>query len=167
MTVYRLAADQWPAYRTIRLAMLQDSPSAFGSTHAREVTFDETTWRQRLTDNVVFVAADRQGGYVGSATYADSWAANLTDAYLVGMWVSPAARGSGAGRALVDAVIAAARAAGKDRLILDVVDSNIVARALYERCGFLPTGRTTPHPHDEALTEVEMELVLRPFSLLP
>jgi ribosomal protein S18 acetylase RimI-like enzyme len=77
------------------------------------------------------------------------------------LWVSPAARGSGAAPALVDAVIAQARASGKRRVILDVVDSNMVARALYERCGFVATGRTSPYPHDDTVTEVEMELVLQ------
>lgn len=139
--------------------MLRESPSAFGSTRAEAAAFDETTWRQRLTDNAVFIA-DLAGAHVGSATHADSWAANPAEAYLVGMWVSPAARGSGAAHALVDAVIAQARAAGKRRVILDVVDSNLVARALYERCGFVATGRTSPYRNDGALTEVEMELVL-------
>ena len=159
MTVGRLAADQWRAYRAIRLAMLQESPSAFGSTQAEAAAYDEATWRQRLTDNAVFVA-DLAGAHVGSATCADSWATNLTEAYLVGMWVSPPARGSGAAQALVGAVVAQARAAGKRRIILDVVDSNQVARALYERCGFVATGRTSPYPHDDAVTELEMALVL-------
>jgi ribosomal protein S18 acetylase RimI-like enzyme len=161
VTVCRLAADDWQAYRAIRLAMLQESPSAFGSTHATEAAFDEATWRQRLTDNAVFVA-DLGGVQVGSATHADSWLADPTEAYLVGMWVSPAARGSGAGPALVDAVIAQARASGKRRVILDVVESNNRARALYERCGFVATGRMSPHRPDDRVNEVEMELVLQP-----
>jgi len=159
VTVCRLAADQWQAYRAIRLAMLAESPSAFGSTLAEATAYDETIWRQRLTDNAVFVA-DLAGVQVGSATHADSWAADPSEAYLVGMWVSPPARGSGAAQALVDAVIAQASAAGKRRVILDVVDTNMVARALYERCGFAATGHTSPYRNDQALTEVQMELIL-------
>ena len=159
MTVRRLGADDWQAYRSVRLAMLLESPLAFGSTHAEAASFDETTWRQQLTDSAVFVA-NLDGSQVGSATYADSWAADPTEGYLIGMWVSPPARGSGAGPALVDAVIAHARAAGKRRILLNVVDTNNRARALYESCGFVVTGHTSPYRRDHRLIEVEMELVL-------
>ena len=40
VTVSRLVADEWQAYRAIRLAMLQESPSAFGSTHDEAASFD-------------------------------------------------------------------------------------------------------------------------------
>ena len=59
VTVCRLAADDWQAYRDIRLAMLQESPSVFGSTHAEAASFDEQLWRQRLADNVVILALGR------------------------------------------------------------------------------------------------------------
>jgi len=91
VTVCRLVADEWQAYRAIRLAMLQESPSAFGSTHAEAASIDEQLWRQRLADN------------------------------------DPAGR-------------------------------------LYERTGFVPTGRTIPYPHDDRVVEVEMELVLEDGS---
>ncbi|RJS23047.1 GNAT family N-acetyltransferase [Corallococcus sp. H22C18031201] len=46
------------------------------------------------------------------------------------------ARGTGMGRALMDAAIAAARAWGADRLRLEVFERNEAARRLYERAGF-------------------------------
>jgi ribosomal protein S18 acetylase RimI-like enzyme len=76
------------------------------------------------------------------------------------MWVDPGFRRTGVGRALVEAVIARARAAGKRRVVLHVVADNTDARGLYERTGFVATGRSVPYPHDDRLTEVEMELVL-------
>jgi ribosomal-protein-alanine N-acetyltransferase len=80
------------------------------------------------------------------------------------MWVDPGFRGAGVGRAMVDAVIAQARAAGKRRLILHVVAGNDPAEGLYEQAGFVPTGRTTPYPHDDQVSEVEMELILEDGS---
>ena len=56
VTVSRLVADDWQAYREIRLAMLQESPAAFGSTHAEAAGLDEQLWRQRLSDNAVILA---------------------------------------------------------------------------------------------------------------
>ena len=44
VTVRRLVADDWQAYRAIRLAMLDESPAAFGSTHAEAASFDEQLW---------------------------------------------------------------------------------------------------------------------------
>ena len=50
--------------------------------------------------------------------------------------VSPAHRRRGIGRALMDAAIREARAAGARKLNLRVLAHNMDARALYARCGF-------------------------------
>src|SRR5665811_279274 len=99
VTVLRLVADDWQAYRAIRLAMLQESPSAFGSTHEEAVSFDEPLWQQRLTDNVVFLA--RVGRTpAGSAVFSEYGVTDPDDCSLFGMWVDPAFRGTGVARAL-------------------------------------------------------------------
>jgi tRNA(adenine34) deaminase len=54
------------------------------------------------------------------------------------LFVSPAARGLHLGRALTDAVIAAARERGYARLHLDTLPSMSTALALYARRGFVP-----------------------------
>lgn len=159
VTVCRLVADDWQSYRAIRLAMLQESPSAVGSTHAEAASFDEPLWRQRLVDNVVLLA--RLGTTpAGSVMYSDYGMTDPGDCALYGMWVDPALRGAGVGRALVDAVIAQARAAGKRRIVLHIVAGNDRAGRLYERTGFVATDRTIAYPHDDRVVEVEMELVL-------
>jgi ribosomal protein S18 acetylase RimI-like enzyme len=158
-TVCRLGADDWHVYRDIRLAMLEESPSAFGGTHAEAASFDEGLWRQRLADNVVILA---QVGTIaaGSAMYSEFGMTDPGDCALYGMWVEPGSRGTGVGRALVDAVVAQARAAGKGRVVLHVVSGNDTASHLYGRAGFVPTGRTVPFPLDDGVVEVEMELML-------
>lgn len=159
MTVCRLAADDWQAYRAVRLAMLQESPSAFGSTHDEAADFDEQIWRQRLTDNVVLLA--RVGRTpAGSVMYSEHAAADPVACSLFGMWVHPGFRRTGVAQALVDAVVAQARAEGKRRVVLHVMSDNFGARGLYEREGFVATGHRVPYPHDDRLIEVEMELVL-------
>jgi ribosomal protein S18 acetylase RimI-like enzyme len=166
VTVRRLAADDWQTYRAIRLAMLLESPSSFGGTHVEAARNDEQVWRQRLTDNVVLLA--RVGRMpAGSAMYSVYGASDPGDCSLFGMWVDPGFRRTGVGRALVDAVMARARAAGKRRVVLHVVADNTGARGLYERAGFVATGRSVPYPHDDQLTEVEMELAVEDGLLLP
>ncbi len=55
----------------------------------------------------------------------------------VSAWVSPAARGRGVGRRLMESLIVTARESGLERLSLSVEDGN-VARRLYESLGFSP-----------------------------
>lgn len=55
--------------------------------------------------------------------------------------VAPDARRKGLGRQLVEALLAHARRADSEAVLLEVRESNTAARKLYERAGFLQTGR--------------------------
>lgn len=63
------------------------------------------------------------------------------EAEILTLAVRPAGRRRGLGRALVEAASAEARAAGADRLFLEVAADNAAAIALYTACGFEPVGR--------------------------
>jgi ribosomal protein S18 acetylase RimI-like enzyme len=58
------------------------------------------------------------------------------EAYLQELYVVPARRGEGLGRALVEATIEVARAAGARSLDLNTGEADLGARALYEKLGF-------------------------------
>ena len=58
------------------------------------------------------------------------------DAALEDLFVSASARGSGLGRAMLDAVVAAAVERGCKRIELDTGEDNAAALALYESAGF-------------------------------
>jgi ribosomal protein S18 acetylase RimI-like enzyme len=53
------------------------------------------------------------------------------------LYVAPAARGLGLGRALVDAILETAAGAGYRELRLDTLPDMLDAQALYERMGFV------------------------------
>jgi ribosomal-protein-alanine N-acetyltransferase len=55
--------------------------------------------------------------------------------------VAPAVRRNGIGNQLLSALLAAARKAKSEPIFLEVRDSNTAARALYEKAGFVQTGR--------------------------
>jgi GNAT superfamily N-acetyltransferase len=109
---------------------------------------DETTdvlWR-RLHDPkepMHLLGAYADGKLVGIAHYLfhrSCW--SIGDyCYLQDLYVAPEVRGRGAGRALIEAVYAAAGAAGASRVHWLTQESNSTARALYDtladRSGFI------------------------------
>jgi GNAT superfamily N-acetyltransferase len=158
VAVRRLGPDDWSTQRALRLAALADAPSAFLTTLADAQQFPEQLWRDRIADNPHFVA-DVDGEPSGMAVGL------LIDGApeVVGVWVRPQARGTGAIEALLDAVSSWAAAQGHRRLRLWVVDGNRRAERAYARYGFTRTGRTQPVPGRPDEVEVEM---VRPLSSL-
>ena len=67
-------------------------------------------------------------------------------AFVVGVWVRPDRRGSGAVDLLLAAAAEWAAALGLDRLHLDVHRDNHRAQGAYRRAGFAPTGETLTGP---------------------
>jgi ribosomal protein S18 acetylase RimI-like enzyme len=63
------------------------------------------------------------------------WSAGL-ECYLAELYVVPASRGSGLGRALMDAAIALAKERGADGMDLNTGETDRAARGLYESLGF-------------------------------
>jgi ribosomal protein S18 acetylase RimI-like enzyme len=88
----------------------------------------------RLRGLPYVVVAEEANELVGVA--AASLSAWNRRAQLDGLYVAPAARRRGAGRALVDAVVAYARAAGARCLWLETQNTNYPAVRFYERVGF-------------------------------
>jgi GNAT superfamily N-acetyltransferase len=158
--VRRIRPDEGRRLRALRLRALADAPWAFGSTLAQEQAFAANVWDERAAQGaaghtaVTYVAEDGDR-WIGMATglVASAEPARLD---LVGMFVEPAARGRGVGTALVEAMLAWARARGAARLYLWVTTTNGPAIALYRRTGFRPTGATKPLDHTPALLEQEM-----------
>ncbi|MEU8825829.1 GNAT family N-acetyltransferase [Streptomyces sp. NPDC048636] len=75
------------------------------------------------------------GVLVGICHYVlhpSTWSAGCS-CYLEDLFTTPAARGRGVGRALIDATAAAARRAGAEKLYWQTHTDNATARALYDR----------------------------------
>ena len=73
------------------------------------------------------------------------------------LYVRPGCRGKGGGRLLAEAVVAAARRIGYQRMRLDTLASMTPAIALYESIGF---HRTAPYYHNPSDSAVFLELEL-------
>lgn len=132
-----LTPDDWREWRELRLLALTEAPYAFGSTLAdwQGEHDTEARWRGRLTEVPFNVHAAEGGVALGQVS------AYVTDdsevVELISMYVAPSARGTGAGAALVQAVLQWARSRGANAVTLGVTSGNERAVALYARCGFV------------------------------
>ena len=164
MTVRPLAPGEVTLLKDLRLRALADAPTAFAHTHAEISAKPDAYWddlARSLTEpgrHVMFVAED--GGAPIGMAFGILQRDTPDVPHLGGMWVDPAARVRGAGRALTAAVLLWARKRGFRRIALWVTEGNAPATSLYERMGFLPTGRRDRFPHDPALSILEMERAL-------
>jgi len=137
-----LESDDWPVWRELRLAALTEAPYAFGATLAQwqGAGDSEDRWRARLeipgAHHAVVLVDGLPAGMASGVPVAD--AADSVE--LISMWVSPAARGTGAGDCLIREVERWAAERGAICLRLSVVPDNIRAAALYARHGFTDTG---------------------------
>jgi ribosomal protein S18 acetylase RimI-like enzyme len=160
LTVCRVEPSLWKVQRGVRLAMLLDTPLAYGSTFAREVAFPDELWVGRMKDSAGWLAFEAEQP-VGAVTLFHAPDQPDDEAHLTAMWVASHARGRGAAEELVGILLQHARQAGLRRVVLDVADGNFRAIGFYERAGFTRTGRTGELPHQPGVSEFEMEFVLR------
>ena len=94
--------------------------------------------RFQRRESVIFVAEDEDGDIVGFTQLYPAFCSVLADRTFVlyDLFVTPAARGTGAGRALMETAEAYARAQGAARLQLQTAKTNTIGQSLYESCGW-------------------------------
>ena len=94
--------------------------------------------RFRRGESVILVAEDANGALVGFTQLYPAFCSVAADRTFVlyDLFVTPDARGTGAGRALMEAAEAHARAAGAARLELSTAKTNKIGQSLYESCGW-------------------------------
>ena len=145
MRIRRLTPSDASAYQALRLAALQDTPSAFGSSYEEERDRPESEIEARLApqgdrgvfgafevDTLIGLVGLRREGMKNRAHKAGIW----------GMYVAPAARGKGIGRALLLEALALARSVpGLRQVNLAANAGNAAAIRLYESAGFKAFGR--------------------------
>lgn len=146
----RADAAEWRRLWTLYLAFYRTSV-------AEEVY--ETTWLRLLSDApgefMGFIARDAEGAAIGLTHYVfhrHCWRVENV-CYLQDLYVDQSRRGTGAGRALIEAVYQAADAAGCGDVYWLTQQDNVVARRLYDRIGaptdFMKYTRGARAPEDE------------------
>lgn len=153
--VRQATGDDWPELRAVRVAALTDTPWAFDAFLDDELAFDEARWRSWIERDALFL-----GRLDGEPVAIAGGTPDSDDVELISVWARPTLRGTGAGEAVVRAVIDWARGRRAGRITAWAVESNDRALRFYRRLGFIPTGRDDVHPHDPALRELELALPL-------
>jgi putative acetyltransferase len=106
-----------------------------------------------LTGGCAYLVAERDDtaiGGVGIQRYTD------TVAEMKRLWVRPAGRRSGAGRAIATAATEEARRLGYYAMVLDVVPYRAVAIALYRSLGFVETADLHEYPFEMSAFRLQL-----------
>ena len=159
ISVELIAPQNAKLFKEVRLRALQDSPTAFSSTYAKESKLTDAEWLDRVAlwnsaTSTAYLALDQGNGCGIAGGMLDK--EDEAGAHLLSMWVAPTHRRLGIGRMLVDAVITWARAWNVRTMQLLVTSNNDSAINFYQRLGFTLTGRTEPYANDPALSNFEM-----------
>ena len=96
------------------------------------------TERFQRQESVILVAEDAGSKLVGFTQLYPAFCSVLADRTFVlyDLFVAATARGTGAGRALMEAAEAHARRNGAARLELQTAKTNVIGQTLYESCGW-------------------------------
>ena len=143
---FRLGLGDAERYARLRMRMLRDSPWAFGSSPEEDVARDPAEIARRLLrDEYAIVAVeDGESGELIASTgiFRQDRVKSAHRAAVWGVYVDPAHRGRGLGRAVMAAAIELARGwEGVDWIDLGVSENSPAGRALYESLGFRAWGR--------------------------
>ena len=130
------------APRSDRASLVAEAPQAAAIADARVIVGYASYGPERIVASAASVGSGGSGG-------AGATPGALTPAGLAGetgelytLYVAPAHRSTGAGRALTDAALDGLRAAGYRRVVLWTLIENARARRFYDKAGFAPDGAT-------------------------
>jgi ribosomal protein S18 acetylase RimI-like enzyme len=133
--VLRLGKDHGSAFRDIRREAIAGHPDAFGTSMSEELIHDDAWYLDKLEADHVLGGFDQPGGLKGTVTLAKRGVGARRTAALSGMYVSPAARGTGLSRLLLDAALSEALR-DSHSVVLAVTVTNEAAIRLYLSAGF-------------------------------
>jgi [ribosomal protein S18]-alanine N-acetyltransferase len=115
--------------------------------------WSERSFHELLDQPHVYFRVLADGDTDEALGYVVAWFV-VSEAEIANVAVAPDARGRKLGGRLLDDVLSAARSRGVTEAFLEVRDSNVAARALYESRGFAAVGRRRGYyvrPREDAI----------------
>jgi len=131
---------------TVRRASIDDAPEVARLLHDFQTEFSEPVpdlpvLAERVArfierGDATFLLAGSGPDGIAEIRLRPSLMSGALDAYLEELYVAPATRGQGMGRALLEAAMETAREEGATHMDLGTGEADTAARALYESLGF-------------------------------
>ena len=139
----RLQPTDAAVYQSLRLEGLRLASRAFQSTVEEESALALDAYRTRLANaENATIGAFVDGRLVGIGTLLRETRTRIRHrGEIVGMYVTPSARGGHVGSGIMERLIAHARHSGVRHIGLELAADNVPARQLYERVGFRICGQ--------------------------
>jgi L-amino acid N-acyltransferase YncA len=165
ITVRVLGESDWSLYRDVRLRALAESPGSFTASFAEESDRDEQFWRDRMTRSHRLVA--ERGGVPQGIVSVGPFGDDPTGAEVFGLYVVPAARGSGVSWRLMEAAAVEAARDGYLQLYCWVGSDNGRAIGFATNFGFRSTDDRRPANSSDAKDgdeQIALVLWLEPDS---
>jgi ribosomal protein S18 acetylase RimI-like enzyme len=138
MIIRKLQKEDAPALQECRLFGLRESPESLLLTYAEVADSPLSLLEAELADaNIHWLGAfdgDELVGFMRFVRFQRQARQHVAEVRSV--YVKASARGHGIGARLLRLIVADARSAGIESLILSVLEDNAAARKLYEACGF-------------------------------
>jgi ribosomal protein S18 acetylase RimI-like enzyme len=138
MEIRRLVPADAPAFRALRLRALREHPEAFTSSYEEDAAhpLELTSLRLEGSRHAFWGAFQGNELYGTVGLERETRAKSRHKGSVVAMYVAMEVTAQGVGRALLDALLAHARAQGLGSLVLTVTEGNTAALQLYQSAGF-------------------------------
>lgn len=142
ITIRKLEKDDYLEYKLIRLEMLQNHPTAFGSDYESESLFSDETWIKRLSKSSVDTyAAFKATEIIGICVVVTNPRLKMKHiSTLHSMYIKPEFRGKDYSKVMIRGVIKELKKRKTLRLNLSVATVNVPAISLYKSIGFVEYG---------------------------
>ena len=137
--------DQWKEYKTLRCAALAEAPYAYNSTLEDAMKRSDDDWQQITRQYASHPNSRTHFAFDDdNACGMAACVINGDEVELYAVWVDPAYRRKGVGRALIDFGRAWSQTKGATQLRVGIFDDNPAALAFYRSLGFIDSGRFDP-----------------------
>ncbi len=161
VVIRQLGSDEAAKYHQLRLQALKDSPEVFSRSYDMTAQMSDELIAKNFRDKTVFGAFDGEKLVAKVGFKVDHSAKKNHIAHLFGLYVSPAYRGKGLGRRLMEATIEqVSNRNDLEILELKVYADNVAAVALYMSLGFevFGTEKDAVKEGDKYIDEYYMQL---------
>lgn len=164
--VRRVRPEDWREVRTIRLAMLEDTPTAYLTTLAEAVARPDEVWIERCLTGATGEEQATFLGWSGEDVVAMGVGLrrpqrkrfrSVDVLVIVSVFVAVEHRGSGVGDRLMASIEEWGASWGAPVSTLWVTETNERAKSFYSRIGYRPTGDRTQMGPDSHQFEIRLE----------